>query len=99
MKDPIWWSESLARIELQFKDRDQVESIYHQGDCEDSTRSEMDHFVPQLERHPTDLVIEILQDAGFDLSEIEQDSRDDNLMRLVWMAAGDLYDVIQMAED
>lgn len=107
MVEDMFWSSSCGRIELQFKDTDQVFSMAHIGDCEESVKAELPYFQPQLAKLNRERILSVLSEMFFDecqneivvegcTSNLEQLSDEELYVKLLWIAAGDKRDELNM---
>lgn len=96
----MFWSSSCGRIELEFKDPEQVYTMFHSGDCEDSVKAEIPYFLPQLQKIDRSRIISVLNESSGDWSigELLELTQDDLYTKLLWIAAGDKHDEINMDE-
>lgn len=88
----FWWSSSSGRIELKLSLED-AHTGYHQGHCDADIRalSEDDSIASQLAALDPAIVAQELQGYGA-WDEVELADHEQNLQRLLWIAAGDLVD-------
>jgi hypothetical protein len=92
MKPLLWWSSSSGRIELQMS-REQAESASHQGRCDEDVRalSEQPGIATQLAAlKPEDVRAELREYGAWNAEELAD--HEQNLQRLLWLAAGDIAD-------
>lgn len=88
----MWWSSSSGRIELELT-QDDIETGYHQGQCDDDIAylRQQPHISKQLDAIDPDLLRRELAEWGaWDDEELAD--HDDNLSRILWLACGDLFD-------
>ena len=88
----MWFSTSSGRIELQMT-MAQAESASHQGQCDDDVRalSRVPKIARQLAKiNPETLKGELREYGAWDSKELAD--HDQNLQRLLWLAAGDISD-------
>jgi hypothetical protein len=88
----MWFSTSSGRIELQMTMK-QARCGYHQGQCDDDVlslssekalRRQLDKIDPAL------LASELREYGAWDDDELSD--HEQNLQRLLWLAAGDIID-------
>lgn len=92
MSNSLWFTSSTGIVEIEFRDVDQVYAMYHSGDCEDSVKEELPYFTEQLEKITEENKIAVLLETGWDEDELSDLSTEDINIKLLWVAAGDLYD-------
>jgi hypothetical protein len=93
------WVSSSGRIELELS-REEVFTAHHSGDCEPGVREVMSHpdVATQLAQLAPESLVEVLRDYGaWDGVDLEDHAA--NLMRLVWIAAGDLAEETNLQEN
>ena len=88
----MWFMSGSGRIELQLT-LDQAESASHQGQC-DLDVWELSH-VPKIARQlakiePGTLRDELRESGAWDSEELSD--HEQNLQRILWLAAGDIVD-------
>ena len=91
MSKSYYWYDGSGRICLYFPTLDDAQYCAHQGDClpEVQETMGMDWMAPQLaEVDPDDLRRHLAEYGAWDEDELS--SHDDNLERLVWLAANDV---------
>lgn len=107
MSIDMTWDSSCGRIALEFKDQEQVFNMYHHGDCEESVKNELPYFLPQLQNIDNEIIISVLKEifADAEFSELYPNAKqlnnadcEDLYLKLLWVAAGDLADRINMDE-
>jgi hypothetical protein len=99
MQDQIWYTSSCGKIEFTFRDLDQVYSMHHAGDCEESVKAELPYFLETLQAIPREKIVSVLLETGaWDDDELENESDTDLYVKLLWIASGDVYDQQQMEE-
>lgn len=99
MQDQIWYTSSCGKIEFTFRDLDQVYSMHHAGDCEESVKAELPYFLETLQAIPREKIVSVLLETGaWDDAELEKESDTDLYVKLLWIASGDVYDQKQMEE-
>ena len=92
MEDLIW-SSSTGRIELQFRDSEQVHNMFHQGDCSDSVKEELAFFQAALDKlSRSDIVESLVETGGWTDDELAPLPDHELHVKLLWIAAGDLYE-------
>ena len=105
----MFWSSSCGRIELQFKDIEQVLSMAHSGDCKESVKAQIPYFLPQLQTLDRARILSVLSEMFFDecqneivvegcTSNLDQLSDEDLHVKLLWIAAWDKHDEYNMDE-
>lgn len=96
----MFWSSSCGRIELQFKDIEQVLSMAHSGDCEESVKEQIPYFLPQLQKIERSRIISVLNECSGDWSigELLKLTQEDLYTKLLWIAAWDKHDEYNMDE-
>ena len=85
------WFSSSGRLSLTFPTLEDAQYCAHQGDCMPEVQETMglDWMAPQLaEVDPDDLRRHLAEYGAWEEDELA--SHDDNLERLVWLAAGDV---------
>ena len=90
--DQLWYSTSSGRIELSMT-LDQAQSAHHQGSCDADVRalSEQEDIAKQLADIDPDVLRGELKEYGaWDAAELAD--HDQNLQRLLWLAAGDIVE-------
>jgi hypothetical protein len=88
----MWFSSGSGRIELQMT-LDQARGASHQGQCDSDVRelSKVPAIARQLSKIDPALLREELSEYGaWDGEELAD--HDQNLQRLLWLAAGDIID-------
>lgn len=88
--DKLWFTSSSGRIELQMT-LEQARSASHQGACDDDVDalSRVPEIATQLAAiDPTILRAELREYGAWDGQELAD--HDQNLQRLLWLAAGDI---------
>jgi len=99
MKEQVWFTSSCGTIEFTFRDLDQVYSMHHAGDCEESVKAELPYFLETLQAIPREKIISVLlETGGWDDDELENESDTDLYVKLLWIASGDVYDQQQIEE-
>lgn len=89
---PHWYVSSSGSIELQMS-LDEAKSASHQGQCDDDVRalSKVPHIAAQLaDINPDTLARELKEYGAWDESELAD--HEQNLQRLLWLAAGDIVE-------
>lgn len=86
----MWWSESLGRIELQMT-MAQAQTCFHPGQCDADVAAlrEVPKIKRQLDKLDAKLVAECLKEYGA-WDDEELSNHDQNLNRLLWVAACDI---------
>ena len=85
------WTAGTGRINLFFRSLEDAESCSHPGPCDSDVEALMghDYIAEQLEKiDPETLRDELDEYGAWDDDELAD--HDANLMRLVWIAAGDV---------
>lgn len=100
----IYWSSSCGLLLLIFRDRSQVEEIAHSGDCQESTLAALPYFRngQQFDAYSDEMIRDYLVECGIEREGKDgTDSMDRNSleMYLLWIAAGDMLDVLNMGDD
>lgn len=100
----VYWSSSCGRLNLIFRDREQVEEIAHSGDCEPSTRAALPYFRDgqQFDAYSDEMIRNYLAEVGIEREGVDGSdnmNRDTLEMYLLWIAAGDMLDVFNMGDD
>jgi hypothetical protein len=88
----LWWTTGSGRIELQMT-VEQACSAYHQGACDDDVDalSREPEIAAQLATIDPELLKSELREWGaWDDEELAD--HDQNLQRLLWLAAADIFD-------
>ena len=88
----MWFSTGSGKIELQMT-LEQARSASHQGQCDNDVRdlSKVPAIARQLAKiDPAILRDELREDGAWDENELAD--HDQNLQRLLWLAAGDIVD-------
>lgn len=87
-----WFTSSSGRIELRMT-LEQAQSASHPGRCDDDVLalSEVPEIAAQLARLDPALVSAELEGSGA-WDDAERADHDQNLQRLLWIAAGDISD-------
>ena len=85
----MWWSSSSGRIELQMT-LYQARSASHQGQCIDDVLalSRVPKIAKQLAKVDPEVLRGELREYGADAEQLAD--HDENLQRLLWLAAGDI---------
>jgi len=97
MQDQIWYTSSCGKIEFTFKDLEQVYSMHHAGDCEESVKAELPYFLEKLQAIPRETIVSVLvETGGWDSEELEDESDTDLYIKLLWIASGDVHDNAEM---
>ena len=97
--ESAWFTSSCGKIEIAFRDMEQVYRMYHPGDCEESVKSELPYFQASLNAIPRETIISVLSETGaWDSNELSQLSDSDLYVKLLWIASADVYDEAQMEE-
>lgn len=88
-----WYCSSMYMIEFELPGQC-ILDCYHQGDCE----NEVDYWIPKLELDidRDHLIGELIEYGAWDLDELQD--HDQNIARIVWLAAGDLQETINAGE-
>ncbi len=96
----MFWSSSCGKIELEFKDPEQVFNMSHSGDCGDSIRAELPYFLEALQKYEIELIAAVLAECSGDWhkDELLKESTEDLYVKLLWIAAWDKHDEINMDE-
>lgn len=91
----MWFSTSSGLIELQMT-KEQARSASHSGRCDEdvSALSASPAIARQLRKLSPELVIKELKEYGA-WSDEELADHQQNLQRLLWLAAGDIVDAIR----
>ncbi len=88
----MWFSTSSGRIELQMT-KAQAASASHQGSCDESVLalSREPRIARQLAKIDPDILrLELAEYGGWDEEDLAD--HEQNLQRLLWIAAGDIKD-------
>lgn len=87
-----WFSTGSGRIELQLT-LEQARSASHQGQCDEDVRalSQQPDITKQLNAIDPALLREELREYGA-WDEQERQDHQQNLQRILWLAAGDIVD-------
>lgn len=88
----MWWCSSSGRIEIQMT-KAQAASASHQGQCDDDVMalSRNLKIARQLAKiDPETLRRELYEYGAWDDDELSD--HDQNLQRILWIAAGDIVD-------
>ena len=93
----IYWSSGCGLFCLIFRDRDQVCEIAHQGQCEDDARAALPYFHAgqQFDAYSDEKIRDLLAEYGIEregVDGIDNMTRQDLEMYLVWIAANDIRD-------
>lgn len=95
MSNSLWFISSTGIVEIEFRDVEQVNAMYHSGDCEDSVKEELPYFTEQLEKITEENKIAVLLETGcWDENELSNLSTEDINIKLLWIAAGDIFDLL-----
>ena len=88
----MWFSTSSGRIELRMT-LAQARTASHAGSCDDDVKwlSQRPDIANQLDAIDPALLADELREYG-PWDETELADHDQNLQRLVWLAAGDIVD-------
>lgn len=92
MCNAAWWSSSSGRIELEIEIAD-AQQCTHSGRCDDDVQeiSQKEYIAAQLAQvDPATLRDELREYGSWEDDELSD--HDQNLQRLIWLAAGDLVD-------
>lgn len=86
------WSSSCGRVEFEMT-RAQAHHAFHVGDCEGTVREIMEDekIKKQLAELTDEQLKSVLRPLGA-WDEEELSSREENLLRFVWIVAGDIVD-------
>lgn len=87
-----FWCTSSGRVSLEMT-KAQARAASHQGSCDDDVRwlAQQSSIVDQLDKiDPAELAKELREYGAWDDAELAD--HDQNLQRLVWLAAGDIAD-------
>ncbi len=99
MEDQIWFTSSCGKIEFTFRDLEQVYSMHHSGDCEESVKAELPYFLETLQAIPRETIVSVLEETGgWNESELAEQSSTDLYIKLLWIASGDVRDREEMEE-
>jgi hypothetical protein len=88
----MWFSTSSGKIEIQMT-LVQAKAASHQGQCDSDVRelSRVPAIARQLRKIDASLLTAELEEYGaWDSDELED--REQNLQRILWLAAGDIVD-------
>jgi DNA-binding FadR family transcriptional regulator len=88
----MWFTSTHGTIEIQMT-KAQAESASHPGQCDDDVRALSNHrkIRAQLERiDPKTLRDELREYGAWDEEELAD--HDQNLQRILWIAAGDILE-------
>lgn len=88
----MWYTSSSGRIELKMT-KAQASIAYHQGQCDGDV--EVLSFVPSIARQLAKIDPAILADELREYgawSDGELSDHDQNLQRILWLAAGDIVE-------
>lgn len=91
-EEKLWYTSGSGRIEFQMT-LEQAQSASHQGQCDADVRalSEVPEIATALTRiSPETLRSELAEYGAWD--ELELADHDQNLQRLLWLAAGQIVD-------
>jgi len=96
MIDPdmlYWFTSSMGRVGFQLPGQCVIDCM-HSGDCQ----PEVDYWIPKLDLQidPQALISELSEYGAWDLDELQD--HDQNIARIVWIAAGDLQEEIESGE-
>jgi len=99
MEDQVWYTSSCGKIEFTFRDLEQVYTMHHAGDCEESVTAELPYFLETLKAIPRETIESVLLETGaWNNEELAQESDNDLYVKLLWIASGDVHDREQMEE-
>lgn len=96
----MFWSSSCGRIELEFKDHEQVFTMAHSGECGDDIRAVLPYFLEQLQKYQISLIAEVLSECSGDWTTVDLllETNTDLYVKLLWIASWDKRDEINMDE-
>ena len=88
----MWFTSSSGRIELKMTLK-QAEMASHQGECDDDVHflSKLPSIARQLAKIDAGVLRAELEEYGA-WDETELANHDQNLQRILWLAAGDIRD-------
>lgn len=97
-----YWSSGCGLFCLIFRDRAQVEAIHHAGQCYDDVKQGIGYFRDgdQFGAYPDDMIRRFLISCGYEMTGpdgVNNMTRDDLEISLLWLAAGDLVDTFDNA--
>ena len=96
--EQLWFSSSSGRIELTMT-LEQAQSGSHQGQCDDDVLalSKVPEIAAQLEAiEPKLLAAELKEYGAWDADELAD--HEQNIIRLLWLACGDITEETVMKE-
>lgn len=94
--ESIWFTSSCGKIEFTFRDLEQVYTMHHAGDCEESVKAELPYFLETLQAIPRETIVSVLlETGGWDVEELSQESDNDLYVKLLWIASGDVRDLVE----
>lgn len=85
-----WWLEGMGRFEFKMPGQ-AVLDCHHQGACDE----DVEYWLPKAREWLKDVSDEDLNAALKEYGawdEEEREDRDDNIRRLIWIAAGDIQE-------
>lgn len=87
------WADGSGRLEIELT-MEQAEQGHHSGECYDDVKALTDipEIKEQLEKLDISLVKETLKEYGFEGEEIDRYSDKEALIRILWLACGDITD-------
>ncbi len=88
----MWYTSGCGRIELQLTTK-QAQSASHQGQCDEDVKalSQVPSVARQLAKiEPDTLARELKEYGAWDANELAD--HEQNLQRLLWLAAGDIVE-------
>lgn len=96
----LFWTSSCGRIELEFKDTEQVFNMSHSGECGPSIREELPYFLEKLQTYDKETIAKVLAECSGDwnVDELLNEPINDLYVKLLWIAAWDKHDEIDMDE-
>lgn len=88
----MWWTSTTGVIELKMT-AEQAASVNHQGQCDDDVLalSKIPAIVKQIEKIDKKTIVEVLDEFGT-WSDEELKDHEQNIQRLLWIAACDIDD-------
>lgn len=104
----MFWSSNCGRIELEFKDSEQVFNMYHGGKSKETVKAELPYFKDQLAKYDRNTILSVLTEMFNNecqseilngaISKMHDESKEDLQIRILWIAAYDKHDEINMDE-
>lgn len=96
----LYWTSGCGRIELEFESLEQAQSCTHPGPCDEDVRalSQVPFIRAQLDKADPQHLREDLNGYGA-WDEEELADHEQNLQRMLWLAAGSVVDESSTSEE